>query len=304
MRPPRAYAFAAVALAASVSLGADNAPAPTNRPFLYRIAREAPSHLFGTIHLPDERVLALNPAVTDALASSTTFYSEIKLDGSGLAEFVETLAEDSAGVPPLRERLSPELYSRLDIFVRSRGVPIQVFEAQPTWMVTVMLPLMSYMTESFASQPLDQKLALLAADQGQQLAGLEQASEQVAVFSGPTEEEQVRMLDNALAELEGADVDPVEPLIQAYLSGDETALAEVLEAMSNQSDPAARALYERLLHDRSRTMSDRIARILGDHPDTPFFFAIGAGHLPGPKGVLALLRQHGLTVDRVTPASR
>jgi uncharacterized protein YbaP (TraB family) len=53
------------------------APAPWTRPFLWRIEGAAPSYLFGTMHLPDERAAHFPPSVAQALESSQAVVLEI-----------------------------------------------------------------------------------------------------------------------------------------------------------------------------------------------------------------------------------
>jgi len=45
-------------------------------------------------------------------------------------------------------------------------------------------------------------------------------------------------------------------------------------------------------------MARRIAAKLRAHPGTGFFFAIGAAHLYGPQGVIALLEKEGFKLTR------
>ena len=78
-------------LATTALLGAcagAQAPPPSDGkpgPFLYRIDGAVPSHLFGTIHLPDERVLELPSSVERALDDADAVYTEVKLAGDWLS---------------------------------------------------------------------------------------------------------------------------------------------------------------------------------------------------------------------------
>ena len=61
-----------------------------------------------------------------------------------------------------------------------------------------------------------------------------------------------------------------------------------------RSLPIARALDNRLVDERNKRFTVRMLQIAA--PSRPLFVAIGALHLGGPKGVLALLRARGFTV--------
>src|SRR6185295_13415884 len=65
-----------------LSLGAQVAPQvrATEKPFLWRIDGAPPSYLYGTVHVPDQRVLELPEVVRRAFDASDVFNAEIPLD--------------------------------------------------------------------------------------------------------------------------------------------------------------------------------------------------------------------------------
>ncbi|HME98495.1 MAG TPA: TraB/GumN family protein, partial [Terriglobia bacterium] len=54
----------------------------TEKPFLWRIEGPVPSYLYGTVHVPDARVLELPEVVRRALSAADVFNAEIPLDGA------------------------------------------------------------------------------------------------------------------------------------------------------------------------------------------------------------------------------
>ena len=50
------------------------------RPLLWRIELPTPSYLYGTIHLPDDRVTSLPQVVTEAIGSCGALFTEIPMD--------------------------------------------------------------------------------------------------------------------------------------------------------------------------------------------------------------------------------
>src|ERR671927_413740 len=75
--------FSIVGVFAAISLGAQTAPAQvraTDKPFLWRIDGPVPSYLYGTVHVPDPRVLELPEVVRKAFDASDVFNAEIPLD--------------------------------------------------------------------------------------------------------------------------------------------------------------------------------------------------------------------------------
>src|SRR5215471_8695107 len=57
---------------------------PTQKPFLWRIEGPVPSYLYGTIHIPDQRVLAIPDVVKKAMAVSDAVYTEVPFDSNSL----------------------------------------------------------------------------------------------------------------------------------------------------------------------------------------------------------------------------
>ena len=69
--------------------------------------------------------------------------------------------------------------------------------------------------------------------------------------------------------------------------------------MGEMEPELAKRIEEALLTVRNRRMADRIAAMLKKPGAGPRFFAIGAGHLYGETGVVRLLQDAGLAVERV-----
>ncbi len=86
---------------------------------------------------------------------------------------------------------------------------------------------------------------------------------------------------------------PVQPMIEAWRSGDAPALLAFIEA-----EMAHPELQQQLLWQRNHTMAIGIERLLHEHQG--LLFAIGAAHLVGEENVLSQLQAHGISVIPVT----
>jgi len=301
-----ANGLALLALALGCAQAQAPAPAPPEpqpvaapRPFLYRIAAEPPSYLFGTIHLPDARVLAFPPSVERALEGSAVLFNEIALDAAGQQEVLALGVQQSE--PPLRQRLDAELYQRLEAYLARRAIPIAAFDRQPLWIIASMLPLLDYFEALQTTPAQDQALAVRAREAGLELRGLESPQEQVDAFEAAGPDGLVEQLRLTLDQLEAAEERGervLEELVLAYLAGDGPRVVDVSLRGVDPADPHMRELLENLMHSRSEVMAERIVDILRTEPGLGFFFAVGVGHLPGPRGVVQQLQNAGLTLER------
>jgi uncharacterized protein YbaP (TraB family) len=300
---PIATAPVAVAPAEGSPAGAVAAVAPTAKPFLWRIEGQKPSWLYGTIHLPDDRILALPAAVTQAVDGCDRFYAEIPLDPATQVQMTPLLMlPEGQGLSSL---LPAELYQRLDKIFAAKGLPLSALGKLKIWAITTQVVLIDHILDFATKQPLDMALYSRAEQAGKQVGGLETVAEQMAVFDGLTQDEQIRMLAQTLDQIDefkAKGQDPIAGMLEAYLAGDE---AKMLATMLETYDPENeldRKVMKRLFFDRNQTMGGRIAEILAAKPGQSHFFAVGAGHLLGDDGMVALLRAKGFKLERIAPA--
>jgi len=269
-----------------------------HHPFLWVVSHpDLPrtSHLFGTIHLPDPRVLDLPPVVLDAMEEADGVRTEIPID-QGMAQ-MQGLAFLSGG-RTLREVLPGTTYRRLGDYLDERGVALESIETFSVWGVMSFLVLIDY--RGSLNLPLDFKIYYDATIAGKDTAGLETPEEQMKAINSINEAQQIRLLDSTLEYLEGK-VNPLEETVEAYLSGRDDAVEKVLELTMPIDDPELEEFFrEHLIRQRDIRFAERIDTLLRANPEKGYFMAIGLAHLlDKEEGVGALLQQRGYTVERV-----
>jgi uncharacterized protein YbaP (TraB family) len=249
-----------------------------------------PSHLLGTIHSEDPRVTRLRAAVADALDRCDRFVMEMKLDSDAFMQFGTSmmLAPDS----DLKSLIGGKLFDRVVQAMAAYGMPEQVVLQLKPWAIIAVLS----MPQSKGGMILDLVLYQRATGQGKPASGLESAGEQLAVFEGLSLQDQIELLEMTLENLP-SQPQLFERLIEAYAADDLQRLTEIASLDNEQSRSAsARRFMIRLNDDRNRRMVQRIIPYL-EQGNT--FIAVGALHLAGPRGILALLRQQGYTAEAV-----
>src|SRR5262249_46499083 len=148
-----------------------------------------------------------------------------------------------------------------------------------------------------------QKLYDWAKHHAVRTAGLETIETQVHAMESAGRDGELALLRSTLDYVEkaaGSGREPMDELIELYLAGDEDRIAEKAHAYMDRSDPALARVLTALVDARNDAMSERIAQLIASEPNTAHFFAVGAMHYPGPRGILAQLQARGLRVVRAT----
>ncbi|HUU04208.1 MAG TPA: TraB/GumN family protein [Myxococcota bacterium] len=272
----------------------------SSRPLLWKIEGAKTSYLFGTIHVPDERVLKLNPSVRAALDGADAVFTELPMDmGTQMKIAMKSMLPEGK---TLKDVLPKDLYAKIDKLFASKGLPMMMLGRFKIWAIAVQVTLLDHLMEFASKQPLDQYIYKQAGDAGKQVGGLETTAEQLAVFDSLSQKEQVKMLRDALDERDkykAKGVDFIKVLIDIYLRGDEKELLNKITEEYDPTDPLDRKMMKLLFTDRNTRMTERIAAKLKASPEKSQFFAIGSGHLPGPEGIVSRLQKAGFKVTRI-----
>ena len=123
---------------------------------------------------------------------------------------------------------------------------------------------------------------------------LETAEDQLSLFDSLSAELQQLLLKKTLLDLDRIAED-MDGMIDAWSRGD-TAAMEALMFKSLQEVPELAPVFKKLFTDRNLTMADKIAGFLAT--DSTYFVLVGAGHLVGDDGIVALLKAKEFSVER------
>jgi uncharacterized protein YbaP (TraB family) len=146
--------------------------------------------------------------------------------------------------------------------------------------------------------PLDSQLLEAARARRLPLSQIEGVEEQIFTFDEFPMASQIVLLKHSLAHRDELGA-LAERTLEAYLAGDLAAiwrLREEFVARHPQIAPHQAVMTKRVVHDRSVVMAFRMQRELRRGGA---FVALGALHLYGEKGVLALLEADGYRAARV-----
>ena len=293
----------AVLLTAAVSVNAQ---------LLYKISGnglEKPSYIIGTHHLANVGFVEKINGVKEALTETEQVYGEVKWDVMTNPDSLKAMQEKMM-LPEgqtLKTILTPEQYKRLDAFMTAKlgaGMSNPMVEAQmgklsPMALVTqfqVLLFMMNHMGEFDPSSTFDQYFQAQAQKNNLPCGGLETMSFQAQVLYGSTPmERQVEQL-MCLIDNEQFNVQMLEEMTKAFYAQDLDALKKAMDLKLGTSCDSTPEEEAALIDNRNADWLTKMPAIM---KQAPTFFAVGAGHLLGEKGVLQLLRNAGYTVEGV-----
>lgn len=244
------------------------------------------SYVFGTMHIADPRVLGVIERVTPALEQTVRFAREVALDPAAMATVREAMFFQDGRT--LSGVAGEELFGLTARHLEGHGLSAAVVDAMKPWAALTTLSTPS----GIPGQPLDALLARAAQAAGKDIVALETAAEQVAVFDALTLSQQIEKLREAACHYERFQAD-LEELIARYEARD---LAGLLELTLRYTDEEQALFLDTLIWERNERMVERVIPMFAT---AATFVAIGALHLPGPRGVLRLLEAQGFEVEAV-----
>lgn len=255
------------------------------RPLLWQIDGEkGPVYLLGTIHVGFDAREKLPDYVWEKLKSSKTFYMETDLGK------VEMQTAQRSALPEgesLDKMLSKESWEELDR--RMNGVAEQFRSLKP-WVIISMLTMKMLPEGIVTGAPMDQVLHAEAKERGLKLGYLEEPDYQITVLD---ETLTIEELEEMLSHFDEQKEDLVK-LFEYYNAGD----IESMKTVSFKDLDEKPEMYEKLFFKRNEAWVPQIEEQIKESNGA--FFAFGAGHLLGERGVLDLLEKKGYKPYRLT----
>ena len=265
------------------------------RGLLWRVEKAgvAASHVYGTIHVPDVRLAELPAVVRSRFDRAKSLMLEFVPDPYSRERFLE--ASMFLDRQTLAEKIGAEDFERAVEHLAPIGLSREVVNKLKPWGV-----LLNLRNPRRAEQgaPLDTQLLELARARRLPLHQIEGVEEQIFTFDEFPMESQVALLKHTLAHRDEL-LELAERTLEAYLERDLAAIWRLREQfIARHPDIAAHqaVMTKRVVHDRSVVMAFRMQRELRRGGA---FVALGALHLYGEKGVLALLEDDGYRAEVV-----
>jgi hypothetical protein len=246
--------------------------------------------LLGTVHAEDPRLLEWPAPLVDALGNADRLAVELVPDAAALSRLRSLMRFER---PRLAGMLESELFDRVaTILEQDYDIARPELERMRPWSVAMTLATPPPETGLF----MDLMLVNRARGAGLEVRALETVDEQLAFMTSLTREQQITLIRKAVADYDGMEAS-FEKLLSAYFDGDLERLQAIAAEEMVGLDTALVEHFDRAgLVERNRRMLERALPWL---EDGGLIIAVGALHLPGEEGLIALLRERGYRVTGI-----
>ena len=257
---------------------------------------EKPSYILGTHHAVPFTYCDSIPGLMEAFEEVDYVIGEFDMVKMG--EMTQTQMQNIQKMmmmpadTALLSLFSVEEKELLDKYLKETvGAELQMFSAMKpmTIMVTVQNRILMDIIPDIASMTgMDKYMQTLAASKGKSVGGLETMEYQMNLLYGNSLEEQA----DALLEMArgGNSKELMTELTAVYKSQDLDALWDVFKEQMTGYE------YDALVSVRNRNWEKHMRELI---PAQSSLFVVGAGHLPGEKGMIKLLKKAGYKIKLV-----
>lgn len=245
------------------------------------------AYLLGTFHLIPKVDFDLSDRAIELLKASDNLVLELDMDEPNLQMQMMQYAPMTGG-NSLKNLLSEDEYNRIDKVISAKvGAGLVAFEKMKPIVVTSIL-YQTLFDEEIASYELS--LVEIAKENDMEIQGLETVEFQMSLFDKIPYDQQIEEMV-ALVDQKEMMTDLFGQMVTAYKNGDIGKLEQIVTGYYD------RPIFKKLLLDsRNENWVERIQELSVDNTN---FYAVGAGHLGGEKGLITLLRKAGYKVTPV-----
>ena len=251
-----------------------------------------PSYLFGTIHMLCADDIQLSDSLQKAIANSDKVYLEVDLDN--MLEMLGVMTKmKMRNDTTLADLLSKEDYQKVKTFFNKQGglLPFSMLETYKPLLAASTL--MQSSLDCSNPVAMEQLIMKDAKSKGKGIKGLESMAYQMSIFDSIPYTAQAKQLLSFVDNYgKSSDDSEFKTLTEAYRNQE----LEKLEKLTQDDDMGIANFSDILLYNRNRAWVAKLEDIMVKNA---LVVAVGAGHLPGEKGVINLLRKAGYKVEPV-----
>ncbi|MDH5326386.1 MAG: TraB/GumN family protein [Gammaproteobacteria bacterium] len=268
------------------------------RSFLWKVQSEkSVVYLFGSIHFAKPEFYPLRPEVEKAFKNASILAVEVNINNISEIEMQQTIL--AKGIYPpgdsLQKHVDQETLSLLDTFVRKQGLPPEGFLNTRPGFLAMTLSIMKMVSMGFLPEyGLDLHFIRRAEKYPEMsIVELESSQEQLELFFNlPNQEAFLKYTLIQFAQMDSQ----IKQIVSAWQNGDAKTLAAMLVEQPEKEYPQLAQIQDLMFTQRNKKMAQKIETFL--QRSNTYFVVVGAGHLVGKDGIVALLQKKGYSVQQ------
>lgn len=247
------------------------------------------SYLFGTIHLICTEDFKFFPDALEALQKTDQLVLEIDFSDPELPVKMQQMAFNPTG-ENIASKLEKHQAEAVNLFfTKYYNMDLtQLGLLRPFALTTMAMQSLTMCEKGLDSY--EQYLMSLASEHDLDVDGLETLEYQMSLFDNIPEQEQIDMLYK-LIDSPHEGIEQFEKMIDSYFSQD---IEEMYRTFVEDEDFGI--YQDEIIHERNRNWIPKMSTMMNERT---VFFAFGAAHLAGDKGVINLLREQGYKVTMI-----
>ena len=246
-----------------------------------------PSYLYGTMHMVCAEDAKLSDGLKEAIKDAKQVYFELDMDNMEEMMSVLKYARMTNGLK-ISDLVSAEEYSRLEeYFSKNKSIlPFSMMSRFKPYFITAIIS--EGMLGCQQKSSVEQMIMAEARQYDKEVLGLETLEFQASIFDSIPYEKQAQDLVMYVDSIEKFRL-VTQEMVEMYRKQE----INNMDSLMEKSDPGMIQYMDLLLYDRNARWAVQIPKQMFEMPT---LFAVGAGHLGGDKGVIALLKKQGFTV--------
>lgn len=276
-------------------------------PMLWKVSDDDNAlYLLGAFHLLKPGDYPLSPDVQKALDHAEEVVFELSPEELASPALGLQMAQAAARTDgtTLDSQIGPELAGKLEKWAQDNaehlgrtGLTHEVLQMFQPWFAGLMVSVVELTKQGLdPALGLDRHFMARAAEAGKETAALETGAEQIAVFAGMSEREQLQLLAESLDQASAGPAQ-IERMHRQWRTGDAEGLWSGMGLQLRRDYPQ---LYRRINVDRNDAWVPQLVERLEGERDA--LVVVGALHLLGEDGVVEKLRARGYKVERICTA--
>ena len=261
---------------------------------------DRPSYIMGTHHLSPLSIKDSIASLQKAIEQTDQVYGEIVMADATNSEAMMKM-QQSMMLPSdttIKSLFTQEQYDKIAAVVKEYiGVDFAMFNKLKPAAITAQLSIALAIKSIKGFNPqeqLDTWFQAQAKQNGKKVGSLETIDQQINVlYNSQTLTRQALLLHCTVAHIDWY-IDQNMRMTQAYMKQDLNELLAIIEEKISSSCDSSPEEFDNMIYNRNANWIIRMPDIM---KQSPTLFVVGAGHMPGSRGILQLLQKQGYTVE-------